>query len=88
MVLDPVSVPKAARLLPLFSADRPIFAITPNREELQALTGRDTAKDESLADAAAVLHERGVRHVWISTRRAGQPAEHARGTAHLGGPAR
>ena len=65
VVLDPVSVPKAARLLPLFSADRPIFAVTPNREELQALTGHDTAKDEALADAAAALHERGVRHVWI-----------------------
>ena len=65
VVLDPVSVPKATRLQPLLRADRPIFAITPNRDELQALTGQDTAKDEALHDAAAVLHERGVEHVWI-----------------------
>jgi len=65
VVLDPVSVPKATRLLPILRADRPIFAITPNRDELQALTGQDTAKDEALPDAAAVLHERGVEHVWI-----------------------
>jgi pseudouridine kinase len=65
VVLDPVSVPKAARLAPLLSADRPIFAITPNRDELAALTNRSTVADDALADAAAVLHGRGVRHVWI-----------------------
>jgi pseudouridine kinase len=65
VVLDPVSVPKAARLAPLLSADRPIFAITPNRDELAALTDRDTATDSDVADAAAVLHTRGVQHVWV-----------------------
>jgi pseudouridine kinase len=65
VVLDPVSVPKAARLRPLLHADRPIFAITPNRDELQALTGQDTAKDDALPDAAAALHAQGVHHVWI-----------------------
>ncbi|HEV2638100.1 MAG TPA: carbohydrate kinase [Actinocrinis sp.] len=65
VVLDPVSVPKATRLLPLLGAERPIYALTPNRDELQALTGRDTSADEDLPGAAAVLHERGVRHVWI-----------------------
>jgi pseudouridine kinase len=65
VVVDPVSVPKAARLAPLLSADRPIFAITPNRDELAALTDRDAVTDDDLADAAAVLHGRGVRHVWI-----------------------
>ena len=65
VVLDPVSVPKATRLLPLLRANRPIFAITPNRDELQALTGQDTTKDESLPNAAAVLHNHGVQHVWI-----------------------
>lgn len=65
VVLDPVSVPKAARLSPLLSADRPIFAITPNRDELAALTDQDIATDDALTDAAAVLHGRGVQHVWI-----------------------
>ena len=65
VVVDPVSVPKAARLAPLLRADRPIFAITPNRDELAALTDQDTVTDDALADAADVLHGRGVRHVWI-----------------------
>jgi len=64
-VIDPVSVPKALRLAPLVTADRPLYAITPNREELHALTGHDTASDEDLPGAAAVLHRRGVEHVWI-----------------------
>lgn len=69
VVLDPVSVPKATRLLPLLSAERPVYALTPNRDELHALTGLDTSADDADADAlpaaAAVLHERGVRHVWV-----------------------
>ena len=65
VIIDPVSVPKATRLLPLLGGERPIFAITPNRDELRALTGMDTAEDDALPTAAAVLHERGVQHVWI-----------------------
>jgi pseudouridine kinase len=65
VVLDPVSVPKATRLRPILRADRPIFAITPNRDELRALTDQDTANDADLPSAAGVLHERGVEHVWI-----------------------
>jgi len=65
VIVDPVSVPKATRLLPLLNAGRPVFAITPNRDELQALTGRDTSADGALPEAAAVLHERGVQHVWV-----------------------
>jgi len=65
VVLEPVSVPKAMRLLPLLSASRPVFALTPNRDELRALTGQDTANDAALADAAAALHSVGVRHVWV-----------------------
>src|SRR6478735_8036277 len=39
VVLEPVSVPKAAALAHLVAADRPLFALTPNRDELGALTG-------------------------------------------------
>ncbi|MBR7836041.1 winged helix-turn-helix transcriptional regulator [Actinospica durhamensis] len=89
VVLDPVSVPKAARLTPLLSPERPIFALTPNLDELRALTSEDTRAQDtaeteaSLSRAAAVLHDRGVRHVWIrlgadgsllSTRTPGQGA--------------
>lgn len=65
VIIDPVSVPKATRLLPLLGAERPIFAITPNRDELHALTGVDTAEDDAVPTAAAALHDRGVQHVWI-----------------------
>lgn len=67
VVVDPVSVPKAARLAPLLRPARPIFALTPNRDELRALTGDGQVgdTDAALAHAAAVLHDRGVRHVWI-----------------------
>ncbi|MEV6129862.1 PfkB family carbohydrate kinase [Streptomyces violaceusniger] len=69
-LIDPVSVPKAALLAPLFATGRPVFAVTPNVAELGALTGRDLdgdadAEDPELIGAVAVLHERGVRHVWV-----------------------
>ncbi|AEM83596.1 PfkB family carbohydrate kinase [Streptomyces violaceusniger] len=69
-LIDPVSVPKAALLAPLFATGRPVFAVTPNVAELGALTGRDldedaAADDPELIRAVAVLHERGVRHVWV-----------------------
>ncbi|MFE2185250.1 PfkB family carbohydrate kinase [Streptomyces sp. NPDC059455] len=69
-LIDPVSVPKAALLAPLFAAGRPVFAVTPNVAELGALAGRDLdgatdADDPELLGAVAALHERGVRHVWV-----------------------
>ncbi|MFF5675245.1 carbohydrate kinase family protein [Streptomyces hygroscopicus] len=69
-LIDPVSAPKAALLAPLFTARRPVFALTPNAAELGALTGRDLdpaagRDDRELIRAVAVLHERGVRHVWV-----------------------
>ena len=65
VLIDPVSVPKAARLISLLDPERPVFAITPNRDELKALTGAETAGDDEQAAAAAALHDLGVRHVWI-----------------------
>lgn len=65
VIVDPVSVPKAARLLALLDPERPVFAITPNRDELKALTGRETADDAALPEAVAALHDLGVRHVWV-----------------------
>jgi pseudouridine kinase len=65
VVLDPVSVPKAARLGPLLSKDRSLFAVTPNRDELAAMTGMAVSTDVELALAAGSLHDRGVRNVWV-----------------------
>ncbi|MCA0296670.1 MAG: carbohydrate kinase family protein [Actinobacteria bacterium] len=72
VVLEPVSVPKAARIAPLLDATRPVFAATPNVDELAALAGRPVADERAdIVDAAAVLHGRGVTHVWVSRGAAG-----------------
>ncbi len=54
VVLDPVSVPKAAALAPALR-DRPLWAVTPNTAELHAL-GAATPAD---------LHARQVSVVWL-----------------------
>lgn len=59
VVLEPVSVPKAARLQPLLG--RPLRAITPNRDELAALAGADLTVDA----AVDRLHEAGAELVWV-----------------------
>lgn len=66
-MIDPVSVPKAALLAPLFSPERPVFAVTPNLAELEAIIGRKVGGlgADELVKAATELHEQGVQHVWI-----------------------
>ncbi|MCW2793913.1 MAG: PfkB domain protein [Nocardioides sp.] len=64
-VLEPVSVPKAAAVAHLLGVERPLFALTPNRDELTALTGLPARTDKQLRTAAAALHARGVTHVWV-----------------------
>ncbi|MFT4109611.1 PfkB family carbohydrate kinase [Propionicimonas sp.] len=67
VVLEPVSVAKATRIAPLLTAGRPVFAVTPNVDELAALAGRDVRDDEpAIVSAARSLHARGVSHVWVS----------------------
>ena len=53
VVLEPVSVPKARLLGAMFRTERPMYLVTPNHDELEALGG------------LAGLHERGVEHVWV-----------------------
>jgi pseudouridine kinase len=64
-ILEPVSVPKAALIASSITADRPTYAVTPNRDELEALTGLPTRTDKQLQKAADSLHRRGVEHVWV-----------------------
>ena len=64
-ILEPVSVPKATLLASHITAGRPLYAITPNRDELTALTGLPAGTDRQLQIAADTLHERGVEHVWV-----------------------
>jgi len=65
VVLEPVSVPKAARLAGRLRSGRPVYAVTPNVDELAALTGRPTGTDEQVRDAMQTLHGAGVELVWV-----------------------
>src|SRR3954471_15104806 len=65
VLLEPVSVPKAEALAALVTADRSVFAVTPNRDELRALTGLPTRTERQLTTAVDALHAGGVEHVWV-----------------------
>ncbi|MCW2796330.1 carbohydrate kinase [Nocardioides sp.] len=65
VLLEPVSVPKANALAHLIEPGRPLFAITPNRDELTALTGLPARTERQLTTAVRALHVRGVVHVWV-----------------------
>ncbi|MBM7516078.1 PfkB family carbohydrate kinase [Nocardioides nitrophenolicus] len=73
LLLDPVSVAKAGRLAPLLDGS-PIDTVTPNLAELAALTGAGAPVADTkpaITRAAAELHERGVRRVWVRRGRRG-----------------
>lgn len=59
VAFEPVSVAKAARLADLV---RDLFLVTPNADELAALTGRPAGDWRASVDD---LHARGVEHVWL-----------------------
>jgi pseudouridine kinase len=65
VILEPVSVPKAQRIAPLITGDHPLYAMTPNRDEVTAVTGLAARTDKQVLAAAAHLHRRGVEHVWV-----------------------
>ncbi len=68
LAVEPVSVPKARRLSVLLRERVDWLVVTPNQDELAALTGR--AHDEQ-EQAIADLHAAGVRHVWLRRGPAG-----------------
>lgn len=65
IIVDPVSVPKALRMAAHVGASRPVYLMTPNRDELAMLSGMPTGTDTELRTAAAALHRRGVDNVWV-----------------------
>ena len=75
VVIDPVSVAKARRILPLLSRIRPVCAITPNEDELAAL------------GSVEELHARGVEVVWVRRGAAGSLLSTADGVMELEAPA-
>lgn len=62
-VFEPVSVPKAAGLKD--AIDDRVYAVTPNRDELAALTDLPTRTDRQVNTAARTLHARGIELVWV-----------------------
>jgi pseudouridine kinase len=75
VVIDPVSVVKASRMSPLLSRLRPVYAITPNEDELVAL------------GSVPGLHDRGVEVVWVRRGPAGSLLSTADGAVELEAPA-
>ncbi|MFT3873925.1 MAG: carbohydrate kinase family protein [Nocardioides sp.] len=71
VVLDPVSVPKAARLAGVLAVERPIHTVTPNADELAELTGLPTSRPVEAISAARRLMESGVARVWVRLGPAG-----------------
>jgi len=71
VIVEPVSVPKARLVVPALSPARPVFAITPNADELAALTDRPTRTDRQLLGAVRRLHDQGVEQVWVRLGRRG-----------------
>jgi pseudouridine kinase len=74
VVIDPVSVAKAERISLLLSGKRPVFAITPNQDELAAL------------GSVEELHERGVEVVWVRRGAAGSLLSAADRATELAAP--
>ena len=68
LLIEPVSVPKAMKLLS-FALAAPVFAITPNAQQLAALGGPDDVKAleklHHIGFANVVLH-RGSAGAWVS----------------------
>lgn len=64
VVVDPVSVPKAAALAD--ALDERIYAVTPSLDELNVLTGLPTRTDRQIRAAARALHDTGITVVWVT----------------------
>ncbi len=66
VIFEPVSVPKAARLLPALDSGHTPWAVTPNLAELAALVGAEVPDDAAtIREAALKLHGRGAEVVWV-----------------------
>lgn len=86
VVIEPVSVAKAAALttLPgLLDTGHPLYMVTPNRDELAAMTGLPVGTDTQVRTAAAALRTRGVEWVWVRLGARGSLLSHAHGVTEI-----
>jgi pseudouridine kinase len=65
ILLEPVSVPKAAKLAPLLRGNLRLHTITPNLKQLEALAGERLHNAARLRQAAIALHEMGVANILV-----------------------
>jgi pseudouridine kinase len=66
VVLDPVSVAKAAHLRRTLSPQRPVLVLTPTHDELGAVVGEPVQQTrQGIVRAARAVHDLGARHVWV-----------------------
>ncbi len=73
-MVEPVSVAKAAALgtaAGMFDPARPLHTVTPNSDEISAMTNLPAGTGKELRAAADALHGRGVTHVWVRLGRRG-----------------
>ena len=81
LIIEPVSVPKAAKLSKLDLNG--VFMITPNEEELQVLT---PLKKNTEDNPISALFARGVASVWLSTGANGSELHRSKKSLALGVP--
>jgi pseudouridine kinase len=65
LLLEPVSVPKAAKLAPLLRAGLRLHTITPNLNQLEALAGEPLRNASSLRRATRALHGWGIDNILV-----------------------
>lgn len=65
ILLEPVSVPKAAKLTPFLRTGLRLHTMTPNLKQLEALAGASLGNAALLRKAAIALHDRGVENLLI-----------------------
>ena len=81
--LDPVSAAKAVRVRELIGR---FHTVKPNRLEAEVLSGIPIHSDEDLPKAAAILHQKGVRQVFITLGRDGVFCSTTGGTERIAAP--
>jgi pseudouridine kinase len=65
ILIEPVSVPKAAKLTPLLRAGIRLHTMTPNLKQLEALAGAPLGTAARLRHAASALHDRGIENILV-----------------------
>jgi pseudouridine kinase len=64
-LVEPVSAVKVEKLNAILRRSAAIHTVTPNLQQLEALTGRELRSLEATQHAARILHDRGVLNVLI-----------------------